>query len=108
MPMCVYNVSLSIETKLYQKWVIISSTLFTAMLGIRGGAVVRLELQSVYSCNLKTWWASTCQTSKMQDFVIAMARLAMFDWENLLRKGRTFLVFLGMTIDTPDDDGDVE
>ena len=51
MPMGVYNVSLSIETKLYQKWVMISSTLFTAMLGIRGGAVVRLELQSLYSCN---------------------------------------------------------
>ena len=44
----------------------------------------------------------------MQDFVIGMARLAMFDWENLLRKGRTFLVFLGMTIDAPDDDGDVQ
>ena len=35
-----------------------------------------------------------------------MALLAMFDWQNLLRKGRTFLVFLGMTIDG--DDGDVK
>lgn len=44
----------------------------------------------------------------MQDFVTAMSFMAMFDCENLPRKGRTFLVFLGMTIDAPDDDGDVE